>query len=80
MVFHTDVEKLWIQTHFSTHKQETHKVFHTFMCTTLWITVENILKTVENQVDTQSFPLFRVEKYVDFHQVIHTMRKTKKEL
>ena len=49
------------------------------MCTTLWITVENIIKTVENPVDSKSFPLFCVEKYVDFHQVIQTMRKTKKE-
>ena len=64
---------------FSTHSYESREVFHISMCKTLWITVENIIKTVENPVDSKSFPLFRVEKHVDFHQVIQTMRKTKKE-
>jgi hypothetical protein len=64
---------------FSTHSYESREVFHISMCKTLWITVENIIKTVENSVDSKSFPLFCVEKYVDSHKHIHIMRKTKKE-
>jgi hypothetical protein len=42
----------------------------------LWITVENMGKTVENTVEYKSFPLFNVEKAVDFLQLISAMRKT----
>ena len=77
--FSTSCGKVVCINPFSTYDYKIRKVFHTFMCTTLWITVENIIKTVENPVDSKSFPLFHVEKHVDFHQVIQTMRKTKKE-
>ena len=49
------------------------------MCKTRWISVEKGGKTVENTVDQKSFPLFHVEKSVDFHTLIHRHRKNLKE-